>query len=473
MSRAEQELDELEQYVRALPSEGGALADLFAGTSTIAGARAPGRLDVMGGIADYSGALVLEQPLAEAACVAVARAEDDEIRIASVGERSRELRFGATELWSACESLSSLRAFFARRPESERWGAYVLGGLPRLMSEPEQRRGGLRLLLRSSVPEGKGVGSSAAIEVAALAALAALVGIPLSGRELGLWAQQVENYVVGAACGVMDQLTSACGRAGQLLALECQPARVVGFVAPAPGVSLCGIDSGLRHAVQGASYTQVRVAAFMGLRILAERLGARVHTLGDGRVALEDDPLGGYLARLAPQLLTAELLQALPERISGAEFLARFAGISDELTRIDAGATYAVRAATVHPIHEHARVREFYELLPGATETPELTRLGQLMLESHASYSACGLGSDGTDELVAGLAAAGAETGVFGAKITGGGSGGTVAVLVRTEALPSLSTLSRVYTARRGRASRLFHESSPGAAQLPARRFSH
>jgi L-arabinokinase len=74
---------------------------------------------------------------------------------------------------------------------------------------------------------------------------------------------------------------------------------------------------------------------------------------------------------------------------------------------------------------------------------------------------------------VAGLAAAGTATGVFGAKISGGGSGGTLAVLARTEALPSLAALSRVYRARTGRASRVFHESSPGAAELPARRFGH
>ncbi|HVY28456.1 MAG TPA: hypothetical protein VHB79_17995 [Polyangiaceae bacterium] len=471
--RAVRELEELERYVRALPSAGAALRDFFAGAGEVVAARAPGRLDVMGGIADYSGSLVLEQPLAEAACVAVARTSDNEIRVASVSEPVRELRYSAAELWPACESLSGLRAFFASCPDSERWPAYVLGGLPLLVPDPAQRYGGLRLLLRSSVPEGKGVSSSAAIEVAALLALAELFAVRLSGQELGLWGQKVENYVVGAACGAMDQLTSACGRAGQLLALECQPARVVGFVAPAPGVSLFGIDSGLRHAVRGASYTRVRVAAFMGLRLLAERLGARVQPLGGGRVALEDDPLSGYLCRLTPQLLTPELVGLLPERITGSEFLARFAGISDDVTQVEADATYLVRAATLHPIYEHARVREFHELLPRASERPELERLGELMLASHASYSACGLGADGTDELVAGLAAAGTDAGVFGAKITGGGGGGTLAVLARTEALASLTTLCRVYGARTGRTSRVFHESSPGAAALPARRFGH
>ena len=60
--------------------------------------------------------------------------------------------------------------------------------------------------------------------------------------------------------------------------------------------------------------------------------------------------------------------------------------------------------------------------------------LGALMYESHASYSACGLGSSGTDDLVALARDAGPARGVFGAKITGGGSGGTVALLTRADA---------------------------------------
>jgi hypothetical protein len=67
--------------------------------------------------------------------------------------------------------------------------------------------------------------------------------------------------------------------------------------------------------------------------------------------------------------------------------------------------------------------------LPSAAAAPDATRLGTLMYESHASYSACRLGSDGTDRLVSLARAAGSAHGIYGAKITGGGSGGTVAIL--------------------------------------------
>jgi galactokinase len=472
MQRALQDLRQFERRLRALALEQPSLADFFTGSGELVLARAPGRLDVMGGIADYSGSLVLELPLGEAACVAVAQTEDAWVRVASLGAGQRQARFPAPELWAACASDEALAAYLAGQSVDPSWAAYLLGGLSALAQRGAKLRSGLRLLVDSTVPEGKGVSSSAAVEVAALRALSDLWQVNLTGPELALACQRVENRVVGAPCGVMDQMTSACGEAGRLLALLCQPAELRGFVAPPSGIELFGIDSGLRHAVVGSDYRQVRVAAFMGLRILAERLGARVRPNGPGKVVLEADPLAGYLARLPPAELSSSLREALPERISGAEFLARFAGISDELTRVEPEVTYVVRAAALHPIYEHARVEEFANSLPSATQRAELSRLGGLMFASHASYSACGLGSDGTDALLEALSALGPEQGVFGAKISGGGSGGTVCVLARAEALPRLLRLSEAYADQTGRTSRVFSGSSPGAALVPTRRLT-
>lgn len=469
MQRAEHDLAALEQRLRDLPASEPELASSFAGADDWVLARAPGRLDVMGGFADYSGSLVLETPIAEAACVAAARTAGPWVQLVSLGERPRKARFSAPELWRACQSEAALHDYFAQQAPELRWTAYVLGGLAQLVERGAQLSGGLSLLLDSAVPEGKGVSSSAAVEVASLRALAELWQVPLSGAELGLGCQRVENRVVGAPCGVMDQVTSACGEAGRLLALLCQPAELRGFIELPAGVGLFGIDSGVRHAVVGPSYRHVRVAAFMGLRILAERLGARVRENGAGRVLLEGDPLAGYLANLRPLELSQGLRDALPERISGAEFLARFGGISDPVTRVEAATEYMVRAATLHPIYEHARVEEFASCLASAGAS-ELTRLGDLMFESHASYSACGLGSDGTDRLVAEARALGPNAGIFGAKISGGGSGGSICILARLEALPLLGSLSADYAAQTGRGSRVFAGSSPGAALVPKRR---
>jgi L-arabinokinase len=85
------------------------------------------------------------------------------------------------------------------------------------------------------------------------------------------------------------------------------------------------------------------------------------------------------------------------------------------------------------------------------------------MYQSHASYSACGLGSRGTDRLVELARAAGPTRGIFGAKITGGGSGGTVALLARRDAESSVRAIAKRYGEESGFEPYLFI----GSSRLP------
>ncbi len=87
------------------------------------------------------------------------------------------------------------------------------------------------------------------------------------------------------------------------------------------------------------------------------------------------------------------------------------------------------------------------------------------MYASHASYGACGLGSEGTDRLVELVREAGPESGMLGAKITGGGSGGTVAVLASDDAEPAVREVALRYSAETGREAELFVGSGPGAEE--------
>ncbi|NOT46545.1 MAG: GHMP kinase, partial [Acidobacteria bacterium] len=89
-----------------------------------------------------------------------------------------------------------------------------------------------------------------------------------------------------------------------------------------------------------------------------------------------------------------------------------------------------------------------------------------LMYAAHDSYSNCGLGSDGTDMIVDMVRTAGADNGLYGAKITGGGSGGTVAVLGKKGAHPAVDKIAREYQKGSGRAPFVFNGSSPGAFQF-------
>ena len=88
------------------------------------------------------------------------------------------------------------------------------------------------------------------------------------------------------------------------------------------------------------------------------------------------------------------------------------------------------------------------------------------MFASHASYSACGLGSDGTDLLVDLVRQAGSAAGLFGAKITGGGSGGTVAILGRADAADAVHEVARRYHEQTGRKPYVFSGSSRGATSF-------
>ena len=87
--------------------------------------------------------------------------------------------------------------------------------------------------------------------------------------------------MLGAPCGIMDQMTSALGRRDRLLRLRCQPATVEGHVTVPAGYRFYGIDSGIRHAVTGADYGTVRTAAFMGYRIIADFAGLPATVDGD------------------------------------------------------------------------------------------------------------------------------------------------------------------------------------------------
>ncbi len=344
------------------------------------------------------------------------------------------------------------------------WGAYVIGVLLVLRQQHPFPLQGLRLLIYSDVPSGKGVSSSAALEVATMQALCGLYNIDLEGRQIALLCQQAENLIVGAPCGIMDQMTSACGQQDSLLALLCQPAELQAAVTLPPEVEVWGIDSGIRHAVTGADYSSVRVGAFMGYRIVAELAGFNVQMSEKNRVVIRDPLWHGYLANLPPSLWEICYRERVPLHMTGADFLDRYGGSTDEVTTILPERTYAVRQPTAHPIYEHHRVRLFRNLLAEDKVSEEqLQLLGELMYQSHSSYSACGLGSSGTDRLVELIRQAGPESQLYGAKITGGGSGGTVAVLARRGAYEQVKRIAKLYSQETGLSIEVLGGSSPGA----------
>lgn len=453
-------LPDVSQFIELLNSLNrhplAAMRALFNPARPLLVSRAPGRLDVMGGIADYSGSLVLQLPIAEAALVALQKDSDRRLTIISLGHDrpgdSAIFKMPLADFENNGHPIDYPAAenYFKLDPQRS-WAAYAAGAFLALMREKGiDFSGGARILIQSNVPEGKGVSSSAAVEVAVMAAVAAAFGVSLDPRELALLCQLVENRIAGAPCGVMDQMTAACGQPHQLLALLCQPAEIQGQVAIPPELAVWGIDSGIRHAVSGADYGSVRVGAFMGYKILQRAAG---------------QTWDGYLANLTPSEFEQYCRPHLPDALVGADFLSRYGHTGDPVTTVNPQRRYAVRQPTAHPIYEHFRVRAFARLLAGSAPA-NAPLLGELMYQSHASYSACGLGSDGTDSLVALARQAGQQQGIYGAKITGGGSGGTVAVLARRNAEASIQRLAAQYAKQTGRRPHIFKGSSPGAANF-------
>ncbi|KAL3502183.1 hypothetical protein ACH5RR_036632 [Cinchona calisaya] len=491
-----------------------AAAALFDWEEDIYVARAPGRLDVMGGIADYSGSLVLQMPIREACHVAVQKIHPGKERLwkhaqarklakgegstpvlqivsygSELSNRGPTFDMDLSDFLDGEQPISYAKArnYFAQDP-SQRWAAYVAGTILVLMKEKGIRfENSISMLVSSAVPEGKGVSSSASVEVASMSAIAASHGLKIPPRELALLCQKVENHVVGAPCGVMDQMTSACGESNKLLAMICQPAEVLGLVDIPSHIRFWGIDSGIRHSVGGTDYGSVRVGAFMGRRIiksvastlLSQSLSSNGTTPDDseedGVELLESEALLDHLCNLSPHRYEALYSKMLPESLLGETFLEKYTDHNDPVTVIDKKRNYGLRAAARHPIYENFRVKAFKALLTSATSDEQLTALGELMYQCHYSYSACGLGSDGTDRLVQlvqemqhSKMSKSVEGTLYGAKITGGGSGGTVCVIGKNciRSSEQIFEIQQKYKNATGYLPVIFEGSSPGAGKF-------
>jgi galactokinase len=425
----------------------------FEGGSSVILTRSPGRLDVMGGIADYSGSLVLQYPLAEATFAAIQVIDKPVIEVISIGRKPYTMPLRSLVPAGAPLSYEDARNCFAQNQE-DHWAAYVIGVFVVLLRElGVSLSRGSRIVISSNVPEGKGVSSSAALETVVMQAIASAFQIRLEPEAMSLLCQKAENLVAGAPCGVMDQMTCVCGEKDALLALLCQPAELQPLVRVPEDLLIWGIDSGERHAISGSDYVSVRTGAFMGYRIIAG----------------SETRWKGYLANISPEEFEREYVRHLPEEMSGAEFLRRYSHTPDTVTTIDPGRMYKIRQPTTHPVYEHDRVKLFRGLLTEPSSEERRKKLGELMYQSHASYSACGLGSHGTDLIVSLIRAEGPASGLYGARITGGGSGGTVAILGRCDAQQAINRVAEKYEKATGYRPYIFQGSSPGVARFGSR----
>jgi galactokinase len=394
---------------------------------------APGRLDVLGGVADYSGSLVLQMPIRAMTRVTITPLAMPRLELRSIQEGTAEFYLREPQpLIGSADPIKSIGTWLAERTVPQ-WVRYPLGCFLLFCQAqdwwPEQ---GLSLTITSEVPTSMGVSSSAALEVATLRALEAASGRRFQGTELARLAQRAENDIVGAPCGLMDQLAAAHGKPGALLPILCRPDFLDDLTPLPEKVTVVGWPSGVKHAVSASPYATARTAAFMGKKILETVVAGR-------RLA--------YVTELAPSQVRAMAEELLPAAMSGKAFLAKYSGLDDPLSKVQPDRSYPVRAAVSFPIEEHFRAGLAVQMLRDIVQGNRRARLeaiGELMYQSHAGYSSMGLGCPETDAMVDAVRQVGSEGGFYGARVSGGGSGGTVVVFLEERALPKLKELAEI-----------------------------
>lgn len=254
------------------------------------------------------------------------------------------------------------------------WAAYP-AGVVWVLREAGHSITGADLHLSSTVPTGAGLSSSAALEVVTALALNDLYQLGLTRPELARLAQRAENDFVGVPCGVMDQTASACCSEGRALHLDCRDLsiRQIPFDPASQGLSLLVVDTRVKHALGDGAYAERREGCEEGARQLG------VSHLRD--VAFED--LQAALARL-----------------------------SDE----------RVRRYVRHVVSDDHRVDQVAALL----DAGDVRAIGPVLTEGHLSLRYDLRISCPELDLVVDTANA---CGALGARMTGGGFGGSAIVL--------------------------------------------
>ena len=179
-----------------------------------------------------------------------------------------------------------------------------------------------------------------------------------------------------------------------------------------------------------------------------------------------------YLCNLSVQDFREQCEHLLPEQMHGAEFLDKYGETVDTATQVDPEKTYAIGSRVQHAVYENARVRRFIAALKNADKDSEriqdyLSEAGTLMYESNASYrDLAGLGSREVDGLVNIARKIGEQGGIYGAKITGGGGGGTVALLCHGNVENSLTQILAAYKLAWGIDGELIRGNAAGAFEF-------
>jgi galactokinase len=328
-----------------------------------ASAFAPGRVEILGNHTDYNDGFVLSAAL--------------ELGTTTTGRRLDEgvLRFSSDAMDGSVDVAIEDGVPLTKRSGDDAWANYLLGVFEQFRASGIAV-GGVEVDLRTTLPLGAGLSSSAALTVSFATLLVTLFGAGPEGMALARLCRRVEQQFVGVPCGLLDQATSVFGAAGKLVFLDCGE-ETVQTVALPEGLAVIVCLSGVEHQVGGGEY-QERLSA---CEAAAAELGVR--TLREADSAMLD--------------------------VAAAQ---------------GRGDPSCMRRAR-HVVDENARVLRGKDLLAEG----RVEEFGALMFESHKSSQT--YFENSTTELDLLVEIARADDRVLGSKLTGGGFGGATVSLVR------------------------------------------
>ena len=348
--------------------------------------RAPGRVNLIGEHTDYNNGFVLPCAIAYETLVAVRPREDQRVNVVALDWGQQ------VDSFELSQSIT--------HHHSQQWCNYVRGVAVQLLACGFPLTG-CDLAITGNVPQGAGLSSSAALEVALARALLLASGLDATPLEIARVGQAAENEFVGCACGIMDQLISAAGVDGQALLIDCQDLGMKPVTLP-DSLSLLMINSNVKRGLVDSEYNTRR-----------EQCEAVARHFG------------------VDSLRQVELAQ-----------------LDAEAAMLDALSVNRAR----HVLEENERVLATVAAL-GACD---LSRLSELMVLSHLSMrDLFEITTPEIDLLVDILAEVVGDRG--GVRMTGGGFGGCVVALLDNELLePAVTAVAQRYQSVTGLAETVY-----------------
>ncbi|AZQ12280.1 galactokinase [Shewanella khirikhana] len=225
--------------------------------------RAPGRVNLIGEHTDYNDGFVLPCAIDFSTEVALCTNQSNRVRVFAANE---------TEHTADNFQLDAITP-----DDSVHWRNYVRG-MVLMLSDAAAQRGkklrGMDMVIHGNVPQGGGLSSSAALELALANAINAAFDLGLTPQDMARLGQACENHFVGCNCGIMDQLISASANSQHLSLIDCRSLETRSVPLPT-GFKLLIINSNVRRGLVDGEYNLRRVqcesaASYYGVKALRD-----------------------------------------------------------------------------------------------------------------------------------------------------------------------------------------------------------